>query len=682
ADLFLAAAGDISNEDFLNDNLEFKLNGVIENLGLLESDSGTFLLGKQILNSGKVGSDKGVSVLASGDEVFIKNHGSSLMLRVSDDLAEPKKDGIGINNLGKVDGEEVMFSAGDAFADAIYHQGTASADKSVKLHSDGGNIKVSGKIEASSDDGGGRIEIGGTDRGAGTVPRAANVSIFDAAVLDASARSGGDGGDVVIWSDGHTEMFGSIFAEGENGGFAEVSGNTYDFGVSAWRIYLGQGGRFLLDPEDITIGKKLAEEIVKQLEKGTNVTVSTDNDVATTPEDIKGEVTNATDVNGTGDIIVDSDIRVAANNQNKFATLTLDSSGDIIINQSDSADQIRMQNLQGSGSSGNNVFEFKAAKNISINGVIDNFGGGEGQILLDAKGNVDINSTIDANGGAVTILGHDISISNATTSILSGQSTSKNNLVRITAKGDLEFDGGRLELFGDTDIVINANKFINNTGSNVFAVNAASADSVQWSIALPGLTNGRKQIHTFGGLKSNNPAKFGSGGNEATPKNEYHFLDKPTLTVKPNNDSKIYGEVSDSLFKGIEISGLVDASKYGGVFTQDTIVTSVIQDGLTLESSGSKAKAGVGDYNISAQGLKSQNGYEFDYSANGKLTVNQRRIELTAGDQTKVYGEVFELVGEKFTLKDLDGDGDSVLPNGEVITNVSIKSVTGKNSST
>ncbi len=316
ADLFLAAAGDISNEDFLNENLEFKLNGVIENLGLLESNSGTFLLGKQILNSGKVKSEQGVSLLASGEEIFLKSHGSSLMLRVSDDLSQPKENGIGINNLGEVDGEEVMFSAGDAFADAIYHQGTARADKSVKLHSDGGNIKVSGKIEASGDDGGGRIEIGGTDKGAGTAPRASNVSIFDTAVLDASARAGGDGGDVVIWSDGHTEMFGSIFAEGENGGFAEVSGSTYDFGVSAWRIHLGQGGRFLLDPEDVTIGVDLAKEIVKQLDEGTDVTISTINEVA----------------GGNGDITVDADIRVDANNENKFAKLTLDSANDITIN--------------------------------------------------------------------------------------------------------------------------------------------------------------------------------------------------------------------------------------------------------------------------------------------------------------------------------------------------------------
>ena len=178
--------------------------------------------------------------------------------------------------------------------------------------------------------------------------------------------------------------------------------------MSAWRIHLGQGGRFLLDPEDVTIGDTLAKEIVKQLDKGTDVTISTNNEVATAPVAIQGEVGAASEDGGNGDITVDADIRVPANNEDKFAKLTLDSVNDIIINESNSADQIRIWNLQDNGSSDKNVFEFKAENDIVINGVIDNFGGGGGRILLDAGGNVAINSTIDANRGAVTILGDNI----------------------------------------------------------------------------------------------------------------------------------------------------------------------------------------------------------------------------------------------------------------------------------
>ena len=48
------------------------------------------------------------------------------------------------------------------------------------------------------------------------------------AILNASALTSGDGGEVVVWSDGHTLMHGSIQArggaEGGDGGLVEVSG--------------------------------------------------------------------------------------------------------------------------------------------------------------------------------------------------------------------------------------------------------------------------------------------------------------------------------------------------------------------------------------------------------------------------------------------------------------------------
>ena len=56
---------------------------------------------------------------------------------------------------------------------------------------------------------------------------------------------------------------------------------------------------------------------------------------------------------------------------------------------------------------------------------------------------------------------------------------------------------------------LNAQKFNNLTGSNVFAVNASSADSVQWSVGLPKLSM-KIILFIFGGLKSNNYAAYGS----------------------------------------------------------------------------------------------------------------------------------------------------------------------------
>jgi hypothetical protein len=69
----------------------------------------------------------------------------------------------------------------------------------------------------------------------------------------------------------------------------------------------------------------------------------------------------------------------------------------------------------------------------------------------------------------------------------------------------------------------------------------------------------------------------------------------------------------------------------------------------------------------------------FSYDT-GDLTVNRRAITLTANEQEKIYGDQLTLDDTVFTT--LDKDGDAVLPNGEVVTNVTINSATGVDAST
>ena len=60
--------------------------------------------------------------------------------------------------------------------------------------------------------------------------------------------------------------------------------------------------------------------------------------------------------------------------------------------------------------------------------------------------------------------------------------------------------------------------------------------------------------------------------------------------------------------------------------------------------------------------------------------ITRRSITLTASNQEKVYGDVHDLGVTAFTTLDLDGD--AILPNGEVVTNVTVNSATGVDSST
>src|SRR3954447_7924541 len=121
-----------------------------------------------------------------------------------------------------------------------------------KAGTKGGTILVTGEdiqltgatIDASGRDGGGKVMIGG-DWGGGNpssglvsnqsaklegyaIANATTVSVDGATKIDASAKERGDGGKVVLWSDGKTSFAGTILALGGseigNGGFAEVSG--------------------------------------------------------------------------------------------------------------------------------------------------------------------------------------------------------------------------------------------------------------------------------------------------------------------------------------------------------------------------------------------------------------------------------------------------------------------------
>ena len=144
------------------------------------------------------------------------------------------------------------------------HNGVARATQSIELHSDGGRIEVGGELVAGTEDGG-RIEIGGTDLGGEGTPTAASVTISESAVVDASSQGEGDGGHVVVWSDGLTEMFGGIVRR-----WRAVWNGRLCGGLRAGsRLWLrrvehrpGAGGEFLLDPVDVVIGATEAGSIV------------------------------------------------------------------------------------------------------------------------------------------------------------------------------------------------------------------------------------------------------------------------------------------------------------------------------------------------------------------------------------------------------------------------------------
>ena len=134
-------------------------------------------------------------------------------------------------------------------------------------HGRGGAITVTGRdlsltsarLDVSGATGGGSVRVGGDYQGSGALPRAQTVTIDAGSAIRADATASGDGGRVIVWSDGFTGFSGTISAQGGrlggDGGFAEVSGKaTLAFTGSAdLRATLGRFGTLLLDPYNVTI---------------------------------------------------------------------------------------------------------------------------------------------------------------------------------------------------------------------------------------------------------------------------------------------------------------------------------------------------------------------------------------------------------------------------------------------
>ena len=179
----------------------------------------------------------------------------------------------------------VRADAADGAAGALYLRADSglvlsSAQISANGAGDqgmGGNVQVLGasiqlqgaSISADGDANGGTVLVGGDRQGQNpNLPNSRHLFINSASQLSANSRRRGNGGTVVLWSDGDTRLLGNVSArgagEGGDGGFVEVSGKAGvqlrnlsgpdDKGpVDASAGPGGVAGTLLLDPKNITI---------------------------------------------------------------------------------------------------------------------------------------------------------------------------------------------------------------------------------------------------------------------------------------------------------------------------------------------------------------------------------------------------------------------------------------------
>ncbi|WP_292432937.1 filamentous hemagglutinin N-terminal domain-containing protein [Methylobacter sp.] len=315
----IASSLNLSDQDFLNGNYHFMAGsgaGNIRNEGIIRAgkDGNIILIAPQIENNGIIKSDGGSITLAAGQELTITN------LDNPDIRFQVQAPADSVLNLGKLLSEG---GAINVFASTIKHSGEINADSvqvdkqghiqlvaqqditlapgsrisannsrgnAGSIHIDsktgttlaygtieaqatqvgkGGNIELLGErvgvldqahIDASGENGGGEILIGGDYQGKNSAVHNAKATyIGKDAIIKADAKTTGNGGKVIVWSDESTRAYGDISARGGslsgNGGFIETSGHWLD--INGIKINAssanGQGGEWLLDPFNLVV---------------------------------------------------------------------------------------------------------------------------------------------------------------------------------------------------------------------------------------------------------------------------------------------------------------------------------------------------------------------------------------------------------------------------------------------
>jgi len=292
----------ISDQDFLAGRYVFSNGGgagSVRNEGSIITANGyTALMAPQVSNDGLIAARLGSVTLAAADRVSLDMIGDGL-ISVSVDQAALNASAINsgrieadggnvlltarsanalldtvVNNAGVIRANSLIERDGEIVLDGGSAGGVVSSSGTlqaagVEAGTTGGTVKILGDkvglfgtatIDASGDAGGGIVLIGGNYQGHGPETNASATIVGPDVLIDASAVSAGNGGMVVVWSDGMTRAHGRISARGGeqsgNGGFIETSGKQH-LSIAGLRIDarapLGTTGTWLLDPFDVTI---------------------------------------------------------------------------------------------------------------------------------------------------------------------------------------------------------------------------------------------------------------------------------------------------------------------------------------------------------------------------------------------------------------------------------------------
>jgi filamentous hemagglutinin family protein len=390
----LASSLNLSDNDFQKGNFHFIAGskaGDIANEGIIHAgkDGNIVLVAPNIQNSGIIKSEGGKIVLAAGQELILTSMDDP---EIRFQVQAPKNHVLNVGQLLTEGGSINVFAgsikhSGDISADSVEidKQGnirlvakadvTLEKDSTISANNEkgvAGKIEITGenvalfdnsKIEAVGEKGGGEILVGGDYQGKNAaVQNAQNTVVAENVEIKADAKTEGNGGKVIVWSDNETKVAATFSAKGGkksgDGGLVETSGkklNIADTTKVSTIAPKGKAGTWLLDPNDFTIANS-----------GGDISATT------LSSNLDGGGGGG---GGGGDVTIQSTTGATAGN------------GDIFVND-------------GVSWSTTNKLTLNAVRNIEINAALN--GGTTGKLELNAANS--ITATAAVNVGEFTLI--------------------------------------------------------------------------------------------------------------------------------------------------------------------------------------------------------------------------------------------------------------------------------------
>lgn len=252
--ILLAAGRSVQLVDIGNPHLRIEVSAPEDralNIGSLIAQGGEIgLYGSRLVNRGRISADSAIQ--GPGGKIVFKASGGNVTLDEGSRLSASGATGGSI---------AVQAENGDTLVHGVSLAATGSAGKGGDIMLTGQRVAIEGAtaVDASGSTGGGNILVGGDYQGKNpAIQNAQETSVGAETRFKADATAFGDGGRIILWSDGTTTATGSYAVRGGplggNGGLIETSGKHLRYGANIdLAAPKGKAGAWLLDPANLII---------------------------------------------------------------------------------------------------------------------------------------------------------------------------------------------------------------------------------------------------------------------------------------------------------------------------------------------------------------------------------------------------------------------------------------------